>query len=93
VSCGSPLVVVVDDDDGDDDDDDDDIDDDDVAASAVLCALLLCPSGQVVYTSGNLMRVTVVATKHQQLLEKPSELHASVTNDFTFVLAGESALT
>lgn len=46
---------------------------------------------QVVYTSGHLLRVTVVATKHQQLIERPEELHASVTNDFTFVLAAVGA--
>jgi hypothetical protein len=39
-----------------------------------------------VYTCGPLLRVSVVATKHQQLLERPSELHESVTNDFSFVL-------
>jgi hypothetical protein len=37
------------------------------------------------------MRVSVVATKHQQLLERPSELHESVTNDFTFVLCAVGA--
>uniref|UniRef100_A0A383VYQ5 HotDog ACOT-type domain-containing protein n=1 Tax=Tetradesmus obliquus TaxID=3088 RepID=A0A383VYQ5_TETOB len=44
---------------------------------------------KVVYTAGALMRVTVVATKHQQLMEQrsASELQSSVTNDFTFVLA------
>jgi hypothetical protein len=36
---------------------------------------------QVVYTSGSLMRVTVVARKHQQLMEtRTAELQSSVTN-------------
>lgn len=41
-----------------------------------------CTSLQVVYTAGALMRVTVVATKHQQLMEQrsASELQSSVTN-------------
>lgn len=43
------------------------------------------------YTSGQLLRVTVVATKHTQLLEAPSTLQSSVTNDFTFVLAAVGA--
>lgn len=41
---------------------------------------------KVVYTCGPLLRVAVVATKHQQLMERPSHLHAAITNDFTFVL-------
>lgn len=64
-----------------------------VAAPPPPPAPSVCLSaGQVVYTSGHLMRVTVVATKHQQLMEAHSSaLHASVTNDFTFVLAAVGA--
>jgi hypothetical protein len=50
-----------------------------VCHAALRCTVLCCPV-QVVHTSGHLMRVSVVAVKHQQLLERPgSELHASVS--------------
>jgi hypothetical protein len=62
-----------------------------VSWHAVLCRAMLCPAVhvtllQVVYTSGHLMRVNVVAVKHQQLLERPgSELHAIVSGVVSLV--------
>jgi hypothetical protein len=43
--------------------------------------LLALPVLQVVYTAGHLMRVTVLATKHQQLMHtRATQLQSSVTN-------------
>ncbi|KAF8065712.1 grwd1 [Scenedesmus sp. PABB004] len=55
----------------------------------VGCVLEL--RAKVVFTDGPLMRVNVVATKHAQLVERPAQLHASVSNDFSFTLLAVGA--